>query len=278
MAGLKDFVDEIAEATQAEYLAEETKDDTGFVTKDSGERLKFESGMQRDVETGKKDYSLCLSGPMFERWAALLTRGAIKYERNNWMKARGNAEEERFIRSAFRHFVQWINGEKDEDHGAAVFFNINGAEYVRGLRAKEDKKDEIEPTDPVEREKFLFLKKSGVNRVPFVDIYKGHTGPHPPTSVLDHPSKCQYCRPEEAVDKRMAQDGTAFDPEFIDPAKLMNYKSKLANGYRVVFYWQHGLYYVKVFDAETSQLLEEGRFHFLHDANLSYNRERENDQ
>lgn len=123
----------LADDVQQEFL---NQDDTGFVTKDSGERLKFESGMQRDVETGKKDYSLCLAGPMFERWAALLTRGAVKYERNNWMKARGKAEEERFIRSAFRHFIQWMNGETDEDHASACFFNINGAEYVRSLRAK----------------------------------------------------------------------------------------------------------------------------------------------
>jgi hypothetical protein len=103
----------------------------GFETKDSGERLVFDSGMQRDVTEGKIDYLLVRDGPMFERWAALLQRGADKYDARNWMKARGEAELYRFRESAARHFEQWLRGEEDEDHAAAVIFNINGAEYVQ---------------------------------------------------------------------------------------------------------------------------------------------------
>ena len=102
-----------------------------YQIKDSGERTKFESGMQRDVDTDKIKYHLIASGPMFKRWAIHLTGGAKKYDDNNWMKASGNAELERFRSSAFRHFMQWYYGDRDEDHAAAVFFNINGAEYVR---------------------------------------------------------------------------------------------------------------------------------------------------
>ena len=47
------------------------------------------------------------------------------------MKAEGPVEYERAWESAFRHFMQWYNGDRDEDHGAAVFFNINEAEYVK---------------------------------------------------------------------------------------------------------------------------------------------------
>lgn len=102
-----------------------------FETKDSGKRILFTSGMTRDTSEGKIDYTLVLDGPMFERWAALMTRGAVKYDARNWMKASGEAELERFKQSAFRHFIQWMNGDTDEDHGAAVMFNINGAEYVK---------------------------------------------------------------------------------------------------------------------------------------------------
>lgn len=109
-----------------------------FVTKDSGRRTEFASGMVRDTQTGKTQYLLCFSGPMFNRWAELLTRGAEKYTPDNWMKAAGAEELQRFRESAARHFVQWLRGDTDEDHAAAVFFNINGAEYVRekyaGLR------------------------------------------------------------------------------------------------------------------------------------------------
>lgn len=101
-----------------------------FETKDSGERLVFESGMQRDVTTGKTQWHLVADGPLLHRYALLLTRGAEKYEPRNWMKASGVEELERFKESAFRHFMQWYYGDDDEDHAAAVVFNMNGAEYV----------------------------------------------------------------------------------------------------------------------------------------------------
>jgi hypothetical protein len=103
-----------------------------FVVKDSGERIVLSSGMQRDTTEGKTDYSLCLDGPMFDRLAVHLTKGAVKYEKRNWMKASpGDGSLERFKESALRHFLQWYRGDVDEDHAAAVFFNINGAEYVK---------------------------------------------------------------------------------------------------------------------------------------------------
>ncbi len=103
-----------------------------FDMKDSGIRQEFESGMVRDVTAGKIDWSLVANGPMLRRWAELLTNGAVVkgYGKRNWMKAAGEDEYERFRESAFRHFMEWYLGERDEDHGAAVFFNINGAEYV----------------------------------------------------------------------------------------------------------------------------------------------------
>ena len=106
-------------------------DAAGFVVKDSGERAHFDSGMQRDVTTGKLRYDLVFDGPMFARIAAHLTKGAVKYEPRNWMKARGQEEMDRFKQSAVRHFMQWIAGDTDEDHAAAVYFNINGYEYVK---------------------------------------------------------------------------------------------------------------------------------------------------
>jgi len=102
-----------------------------FQVKDSGKREQFESGMMRDTTEGKVDYTLVLDGPMFARWAEHLTKGAVKYKKRNWMQANGQAEYDRFRESAMRHFMQWIEGNTDEDHAAAVFFNINGACYVK---------------------------------------------------------------------------------------------------------------------------------------------------
>ncbi|CAB4182789.1 hypothetical protein UFOVP1439_42 [uncultured Caudovirales phage] len=108
-----------------------------YETKDSGERQNYDSGMVRDVQAGKPDFSLILTDnlpyedQLITRWAALMERGASKYGRRNWQKATSDEELERFKASAFRHFVQWISGEIDEDHAAAVLFNINAAEYVK---------------------------------------------------------------------------------------------------------------------------------------------------
>ena len=101
-----------------------------FVVKDSGVRVKFDSGMVRDVADDKINWSLVADGPMLQRWAVHLTKGAKKYAARNWMQAEGQAEYDRFRESAFRHFMEWYNGKRDEDHGAGVMFNINGAEYV----------------------------------------------------------------------------------------------------------------------------------------------------
>jgi hypothetical protein len=118
---------------------------SGFAVKDSGARQEFASGMVRDTSAGKPDYTRVLDGPMLDRWAEHLAKGAIKYPDiapgvANWTLAEGPAELARFRASAFRHFVQWMRGEADEDHAAAVFFNLNGAEYVKARMFKEKPK------------------------------------------------------------------------------------------------------------------------------------------
>lgn len=102
-----------------------------FTVKDSGKRESFDGGMVRDTSEGKTNFALVADGPMLRRWAEHMTKGAIKYEPRNWMKAEGDAELQRSRESAFRHFMQWFFGDVDEDHASAVFFNINLAEYVK---------------------------------------------------------------------------------------------------------------------------------------------------
>jgi hypothetical protein len=167
---------------------------TDFVTKDSGKREEYESGMRRDVQEGKarpdlipaeilnlfhlyidcpvtrasdlssinesiiawvnepryqKDsYELLTKLIVLEvqristgdwnqaifklelRLAGLYGRGASKYGEGNWQKATGNAEYKRFIQSAWRHWLQYVSGDVEEDHFSAVLFNIYGAKYV----------------------------------------------------------------------------------------------------------------------------------------------------
>ena len=107
-----------------------------FVTKDSGERIDYPSGMRRDTQNGKPRWDLLFVPEMpyelqpLTRVAALLARGAEKYGDNNWTLANSEEELARFKASAARHFAQWITGERDEDHMAAVWFNLQAAAYV----------------------------------------------------------------------------------------------------------------------------------------------------
>lgn len=101
-----------------------------FEVKDSGERHEYESGMVRDTQEGKPDYALIFDGPLVDRYAEHLTKGAKKYGRRNWQLANSEEEYERFRASAARHFRQWLRGDDDEDHFAATVFNMNAAEYV----------------------------------------------------------------------------------------------------------------------------------------------------
>ena len=109
---------------------------SNFITKDSGERLDFQSGMQRDIQDNKPRFDLLIAltdnydNNLLTRWAKLLERGAKKYNARNWEQANSLEEFDRFKSSLFRHFMQFIMGETDEDHAAAICFNLNGMIYL----------------------------------------------------------------------------------------------------------------------------------------------------
>lgn len=107
-----------------------------YSLKDSKKRKLYKSGMNRDLQVGKPMFDLIipvdqkLEETLLYRWAILMEKGIQKYGFRNWEKANSNEELERFKASAFRHFVQAIAGETDEDHWAATCFNINAIVYL----------------------------------------------------------------------------------------------------------------------------------------------------
>lgn len=101
-----------------------------YTTKDSGKREEFTSGMVRDTQDDKPRFDLIWL-PGLRRVAELMGRGAKKYGDNNWKKAAGEPELNRFKASALRHMYQWLEGDLTEDHMGAVVFNLFGAEYVK---------------------------------------------------------------------------------------------------------------------------------------------------
>lgn len=110
---------------------------TDYQTLGSGARQHYESGMHRDSQAGKPRFDLLLPAgvpygdQMLTRWAALMARGGELYGDRNWEHARTADELERYKSSALRHMMQYLAGEMDEDHAAAVMFNVTAAEYVR---------------------------------------------------------------------------------------------------------------------------------------------------
>jgi hypothetical protein len=110
-----------------------------FVVKDSGKRQDYPSGMRRDVQDGKPDYTL-IHVPFLTRIAFHLGKGLIKYGRDNWKFANSQEELQRFKGSALRHMMQWLSDDLDEDHMAAVCFNLMCAEYVKE-RLEQEKND-----------------------------------------------------------------------------------------------------------------------------------------
>lgn len=103
-----------------------------FETKDSGQREKYPSGAMRDTEEGKPRYDL-IPGLPLKRLAELYARGAKKYGDWNWSQG---VPSSRCYSSALRHLMQYNLGEKDEDHLAAVVFNVFCLMYFEDTEPK----------------------------------------------------------------------------------------------------------------------------------------------
>ncbi len=97
---------------------------------DNGTRKTGPGGYQKE-QHGKPSPTLI---PTFvlKRLAVHMSLGANKYGRDNWMDALTHDEWVGFRDAAFRHFIQWLDGEGTEDHFSAVVFNMWCAEHVKG--------------------------------------------------------------------------------------------------------------------------------------------------
>lgn len=97
----------------------------------------YAGGGMREDAAGKPRFELLVpEGVPFEaqfltRLAAHMTQGAEKYAARNWESFSDEPAFERCKSSAFRHLMQWLAGKTDEDHAAAVVFNLMAAEHVR---------------------------------------------------------------------------------------------------------------------------------------------------
>ena len=90
----------------------------------------YSSGVNRSSDAGKPRYDLVDLG-LFRRCALHMAANVASKGENNWRNASTEEDLKRFRASAFRHFIDWFEGKTDEDHAAALVFNVGGAEYVR---------------------------------------------------------------------------------------------------------------------------------------------------
>lgn len=117
-----------------------------FSIKDSGERAQFAGGMVRDTADRGIEWSNVHYGPMLYRWATHTTAGRVKYEDPepgipNWTLGSEDAMAVwlRAQESFERHQAAWLGGWYDEDHAAAMFFNINLKEYAEQFLTDEER-------------------------------------------------------------------------------------------------------------------------------------------
>ena len=84
------------------------------------ENRQFDSGAQRDTSEGKLRMSL-IPQQELKRVMKRYLDGAEKYGENNWMKGMPRSV---FYDCMHRHLDAWWRGDDDEDHAAAVVWNM----------------------------------------------------------------------------------------------------------------------------------------------------------
>lgn len=90
---------------------------------DSGApREEFGTGAVRDAASGKGRFDLI---PMYaiKRLAIHYENGAAKYADRNWEKG---IPLHRYVNSAFSHLGAFMDGDRTEDHLAAILWNVAG--------------------------------------------------------------------------------------------------------------------------------------------------------
>ena len=88
--------------------------------KDSGSRQEFNTGSVRDTNKGKPRYDLITPIALY-RLAIHYANGSVKYGDRNWEKGQPLS---RYIESTERHLQKMKIGLQDEDHEAAIIWNI----------------------------------------------------------------------------------------------------------------------------------------------------------
>ena len=97
-----------------------------YKIKDSGRRIKYDTGAVRDVSDGKGRFDLLPLLAIMDL-AKHYEKGANKYSDRNWEKG---IPTSRMWDSAVRHMIQFALGMEDENHLNAAIWNIIGLREI----------------------------------------------------------------------------------------------------------------------------------------------------
>lgn len=103
-----------------------------MITKNSGDNITYECWAKRENKQWKPRYDL-IPLDCLKRLAELYARWAEVYWDRNWEN--WDLEyAEKSKSSAWRHFVQYMDWETDEDHMAAVCWNLFAIEHLKNKK------------------------------------------------------------------------------------------------------------------------------------------------
>ncbi len=92
--------------------------------------IKTRNNWFKKEDSNKERYDL-IPVSFLNRFSEHLRKGADKYEEWNWVKADSQEDLNSMKESAFRHFMQWMDWDDDEDHFSAAIFNMMVAEHIK---------------------------------------------------------------------------------------------------------------------------------------------------
>ncbi|MEU7318444.1 hypothetical protein [Streptomyces sp. NPDC007083] len=113
-----------------------------FPTKDSGSRDEHSPGMQREPDGDRPGFNLLVPEAvsydhhLLTCCPALMARSSVTCSPGNCERADSPAKVKRTRTIALRHSIRWMSGERDEDHAAAVVFNILATETTSHVVAQ----------------------------------------------------------------------------------------------------------------------------------------------
>ena len=146
VTGLKDEITGLS-AVDREYVTGvapspapvEWDEDAGqYVVKDSGKMARHSDGVVRDTQEGKVKFSLMfprgqrMKDTLIYRVAKLYTSGGEKYGDRNWENSCAPDTLDHHVNALWRHFMNFFFEEgAEEDHAAAIVWNIQAVELTR---------------------------------------------------------------------------------------------------------------------------------------------------